>query len=113
MVIDGTVRFPPSGAPLEVAVVRITVRDVTEMDGPAPTVAEVGLPQVAVPPSGLEPPFSIDAHVDDPRRTYAVRAHADRSGSGEVETGDLVTTTTRMVDASANRPVILDLSPVD
>lgn len=111
MRLEGTVRFPP-GAPMEARSVHIAVRDITEMDGPARTVASVDLPAVAVPEGGLEVPFTIDVDVDDPRRTYAVRAHADRSGSGVVEPGDLVTTTAHLIRAEAEDKPVLDLQPV-
>lgn len=109
-------RFPPSAEPVRVAVVRVALRDVTEAGGPAPTIAEVGLPDVLVPQTGLELPFTLDVDVavDEPRRTYALRAHADRSGSGSVDVGDLVTTTTATVDLAATEPsVTLELTPVE
>lgn len=92
--------------------VHVAVRDITEMDGPARTVASVDLPAVAVPEDGLDLPFSIDVDVDVARRTYAVRAHADRSGSGVVEPGDLVTTTAHLIRSEAGDRPVLDLQPV-
>jgi len=108
------VRFPPSGEPVRVAVVRIALRDITEAGAPARTVAEVRLPEVLVPDTGLELPFAIDADIDDPRRIYALRAHADRSGSGSVDVGDLVTTTTTTIDtAGGDKGVTLRLNLVE
>lgn len=111
MRLEGTVRFPP-GEPVEAAAVHIAVRDITEMGGPARTVASVDLPPVAVSEDGLEVPFALDVDLDDPRRTYAVRAHADRSGSGSVEPGDLVTTTAHLVRPDTGDKPVLELEPV-
>lgn len=111
MRISGTVRFP-SGEPLEVEAVHVTVRDITDLDGPAPTVASLELPAARVPATGLDLPFTLDADVSDPRRMYAVRAHADRSGSGAVEPGDLVTTTAHVVRADDERRTVLEMEPV-
>lgn len=116
MWINGTLRFPPGDA-IDVAMVHITLRDITELDGPAAVVASVELPSLAVPANGLELPFALEADVGDPRRMYSVRAHADRSGTGAVEPGDLVTTTAHLVGAhlvgadKEDTPV-LELQPV-
>ncbi|HEX6596917.1 MAG TPA: hypothetical protein VF045_08275 [Acidimicrobiales bacterium] len=110
MQISGAVRFPPSSGPAEVAVVRVTVQQ--PADGPV--LAEVGLPLVSVPPEGLELPFTLDAgNVDDPGSAFTLRAHADRSGSGSVESGDLVADVTTPVDPTGEEPVVLELAPVD
>ena len=96
------------------AVVRVALRDVTEAGGPAETVAEVGMPDVLVPATGLELPFTLEVDIDDRRRMYALRAHADRSGSGSVDVGDLVTTTTTTVDPGGDEAsVTLDLALVE
>lgn len=110
MQISGTLRFPPPGEPLIVARVSITVRDVTELDGPARTLARLDLPAVHVPATGLDLPFTVDVELPDPARTYALRAHADIDGSGSVNAGDLVTTTTHVVRARS-LPMVLPLEP--
>lgn len=109
--ISGTLRFPPREEPLTVARVHITVRDVSELDGPARTVAQLDLPGVQIPAAGLELPFTMHADLPDPARTYALRAHADADGSGAVKPGDLVTTSVHVVGPSA-RPTVLPLEPV-
>lgn len=110
MQIAGTVRFPPSSGPAEIAVVRVTVHE----RGDGPVLAEVGLPLVSVPEEGLELPFNLD--VDDMAATspaFGLRAHADRSGSGTVESGDLVADVTTRVDPAGEEPVVLELAPVE
>jgi hypothetical protein len=107
--IAGTVWFPPSSGPAEIAVVRITVH---QHPG-GPVLAEAGLPDVSVPPEGLELPFSLDEVDADPAGTVVVHAHADRSGSGRVETGDLVAEMAVPVDQGDGGPAVLELSLVE
>jgi putative lipoprotein len=111
MRITGALRFPPSNEPLRVARVEVTVRDITELDGPAPTVARVELPGLEVPREGSNVPVAIEAELDS-NRTYAIRAHADVSGSGVVEVGDLVTTEAHVVRPAGDRTLVLPLHPV-
>ena len=92
--VTGTLRLPPG--PYRVERVRVSVRDVTELDGPAETVAERELPGIEVPAAGADLPFELDADLD-PRRTYAVRAHASRGGAASVEVGDYVSTSRHVV----------------
>ena len=78
MRISGTLRFPPGDGPLETKRVHVSVRDITEFDAPAATLAELDLPDVHVPETGLDLPFEVDADLPDPARTYALRVYADR-----------------------------------
>lgn len=110
MQIAGAVRFPPSSGPAEVAVVRVTAHE--SVGGPV--VAEVGLPLVSVPAGGLELPFTLDTgDVGAVGAAFTLRAHADRSGSGSVEPGDLVADVTTPVDPTGEEPVVLELTAVD
>ena len=111
MRVTGIVRLPASDAPYRVDGVRVSVRDVTELDGPAPTVAESELPGLEVPGTGADLPFELDAALD-PRRTYAVRAHATRGGSQEVEVGDFVSTTAHLVAPDQQSRLVVPLDPV-
>ena len=113
MQIRGMVRFPP-GTPGEVESTRVLVQDITGFDGPATTVGSVELPRTEVPVTGMEVPFvvEVDSDLGDARRMYAVRAHADRTGSGEVEPGDLVTTTAYLVRGEDEEWPVLELQPV-
>lgn len=111
MRISGTLRFPPGGQ-IKVTAVRVTVHDITEFDGPASTVASLDLPSTAVPATGLDLPFTLDVDVSDPRRMYSVRAHADRSGSGVVEPGDLVTTTAHVLRPEGQGRPVLELQSI-
>jgi hypothetical protein len=107
--VTGIVRLPASDAPYRVDGVRVSVRDVTEHDGPALTVAEYELPGLEVPAAGADLPFELDATLD-PRRDYAVRAHATRGGSQEVEVGDFVSTSRHRV--APDQRLVVPLDPV-
>jgi hypothetical protein len=111
MRVSGILRLPASDSPYRVERVRVSVRDVTELDGPAPTVAERELPGIEVPATGTDVPFDLDAELD-PRRTYAVRAHASRGHSPEVETGDYVSTTAHLVGPDARSGLVVPLDSV-
>jgi hypothetical protein len=89
----------------------VSVRDLTEVGGPAETVAERELPGIEVPASGTDLPFELDAELD-PGRTYAVRAHAGRGDSRSVEAGDLVSTTAHVVGPSYQSGLVVPLQVV-
>lgn len=112
MRIVGTLRFPAADTAVELGTVRISVRDISEADAPARTIAEVVLPNVRVPADGLDLPFTVEADLADSGRTYVVRAHADRDGSGVVAVGDLVTTAAHRVRLADASPLVIDLHPV-
>jgi putative lipoprotein len=109
VIVAGALRMPPSGGMYER--VRVSVRDVTEFDGPARTVALQELSRVVVPDAGLELPFTLDAELE-PGHRYVIRAHADRNGTGAVETGDLVSTTAHEVGPAGRTGVVVTLQPV-
>lgn len=101
-------RLPPGDDPYRVERIRVSVRDVTELGGPAETIAERELPGMEVPAAGAAVPFELDADLD-PRRTYAVRAHASRGGSAGVEVGDYVSTSTHIVGPSYQQDLVVPL----
>lgn len=111
MRISGVLRLPPGDRPCDISRVRVTVRDVTDADVAPPTVAQLDLPDVHLPATGLELPFELDAGIDE-RRSYALRAHADKQGSGSVATGDLVSMTNHPVGPAQPEPVVVSLQPV-
>lgn len=109
-IVAGVLRMPPGGGTYHR--VRVSVRDVTQFDAPAQTVAVEDLPRVVVPDTGLELPFTLDADLQ-PGHTYVVRAHADRSGTGSVESGDLVSMTAHEIGPAGRTGVVVPLHPVD
>lgn len=95
--------------------VRVALLDTTEADALHDTVAEaVGV----VGPDGdiLEADLDIPDGALDDRRRYSWWAHVDRSGSGDIGTGDLIVTQNIPVAAdavaSAGPPVVLPLTRV-
>lgn len=111
MRISGVLRLPPGDRPHHITRVRVSVRDVTEFDAPARTVAQRDLPDVYLPATGLELPFELDADLDE-HRSYTLRAHADMQGSGSVEAGDLVSMTNHAVWPVQADPLVISLQPV-
>ena len=98
MIISGVVEFPP-GVSLTVRALRISIRTVAPADAPDDELAAAVLPDIVVHPSGTVVPFTVS--VDVPAGTdVAVRAHADVTGTGRVEVGDLVSTARHLYPAS-------------
>lgn len=89
---------PPVGSTVEAAEVVAQVEDVSRADAPSVVVAEERLQGVKVEP-GAVIPFEIEvpAELVDPNSSYSVRVHVDVTGTGEVEVGDLVSTTSNPV----------------
>jgi uncharacterized lipoprotein YbaY len=111
MHVNGVLRLPPVDEPITVGRVRVSVRDVTEADAPAPVVSEVEFTGVEILTTGTEIPFELDVDLD-PRRSYAVRAHADRNSSGQVEPGDFVSTTAHIVGPTRAAGLVVPLQRV-
>jgi putative lipoprotein len=89
--VRGQVRFRDAvAAP---ATVHVRLEDVSRADAASTLVAELTLPLATSLPAGAELPFAIIAPHIDERARYAVRVHVDVSGTGEVEVGDLLSTT--------------------
>jgi putative lipoprotein len=109
--VTGILRLPPGDRSYGFTRVLLSVRDVTELDGPAPTVATIELPRVDVPDVGADLPFAFEVELD-PHRTYVVRVHADRNGSGAVEPGDFVSTTAHAITPAMPPSLVVPLQPV-
>lgn len=70
----------------------LMIEDVSRADAAAETVGRADLPVNGPLPAGTVLPFEIAVRDVDPGARYSVRAHLDRSGSGEIESGDLIST---------------------
>jgi putative lipoprotein len=92
-VVRGEVTLPAEAEPVEAAEVVIQVEDVSRADAPSVVVAEQRLHGVSLRP-GETLPFAVEVPGDrvDPQSHYSVRIHVDVSGSGDVESGDFVST---------------------
>lgn len=93
--IKGEIILPDTGIPPGPAEVIVSVEDVSRADAPSEIIGEQRQKAVALRP-GARLPFAVEvpSELVDERHSYSVRAHIDRSGSGEVEVGDLVSTET-------------------
>ena len=93
-IVQGEIDLPSDvpGGPADVVV---EVEDISRSDAPSQVVAAQRLRRSHLQPGGVLP-FKVEVPADrvDERRLYSVRVHVDRSGSGEVEKGDLISTQT-------------------
>jgi putative lipoprotein len=107
MVIAGTVQFPP-GPPVTVRALRISIRTIAPADAPDVELAATAIGDIVVPASGTAVPFTVSIEV--PAGTQvAVRAHADVTGTGRVQVGDLVSTARHVFPAPH---LVVPLEPV-
>lgn len=90
--VRGEVAIPPEARGERAACILVQIEDVSRMDAPSVVVGEQRLEDVTL--ESAEIPFEIEvpAGLIDERGMYSVRVHVDVSGSGEVESGDLITT---------------------
>ena len=93
--ISGEVVLPGGDLPAEAAAVVVRVEDISRADAPSTVVGEQRIDHADL--AGRRAiPFTIEVPADlvDERALYSVQAHVDLSGSGEVETGDFISTRT-------------------
>jgi uncharacterized lipoprotein YbaY len=92
-VVDGEIRLPDDAGAFHGATVRVTLVDVTRADAPSRTVTEETIRDVTHGggPGGVVP-FRLQVQSVDARARYAVRAHVDVDGNGQVSRGDYIST---------------------
>lgn len=88
MELHGEIHFPDVVSPVEDATLHVRLLDVSRADAAAETVAADSVEHVSVTTSGRRIPFAIVVDDLDERHAYAIEAHLDIDGSGEVERGD-------------------------
>ena len=92
-VVRGEVSIPADAEPVDKANVVVQVEDVSRADAPSIVVGEQRQQAVQLDSGGVIPFWvEIPAELIDPVASYSIRVHIDRSGSGTVDVGDLVTT---------------------
>lgn len=92
-IVEGEIVLPDAELPDEAAELIVQVEDVSRADAPSTVVGEQRVRDVRLAPGGrLRFHVEVPASRVDPRLNYSLRAHVDVSGSGEVESGDLLTT---------------------
>jgi putative lipoprotein len=90
-VVRGRIRWPSDTPTLEGATVTVRVEDVSRADASSMVVGEQVLRDVTT--SGTTAPeltFEVPVAEVDERAHYAVSVHVDRSGSGTITKGDLL-----------------------
>ena len=88
MLVKGVIEFPEVLQPLCGATLWVRLQEVGRADGDGQTVAEQALPGISLSTPGENLAFALVAPVLDPRGTYAIEAHLDVRGTGDVEIGD-------------------------
>ncbi|MBH0780886.1 hypothetical protein [Nocardia bovistercoris] len=98
--VRGTVILP-ADAPARTAPVLVEVRDVTSMDGPAPVVGSIVLANVPIRPGG-RCAFELFTPDMELSVSLSLRCHIDISGTGVIDTGDLLSTRSIPVDSAGD-----------
>ncbi|MGQ0678628.1 MAG: YbaY family lipoprotein [Actinomycetota bacterium] len=91
--VRGEVILPEGSPPTGVAQLIVQVEDVSRADAPSKVVGELRIARPVLR-EGKAVPFEVEVSEEqvDPSASYSVRAHVDFSGSGEIESGDLLST---------------------
>ncbi|WP_225823965.1 YbaY family lipoprotein [Streptomyces naphthomycinicus] len=89
--VTGFVHLPSDTPTGTAASLLVEVRDVSRADAPSTVVGAQVQTDVRLTPGGRVP-FSVDVPELDPSASYGLRVHVDRSGSGSLESGDLIST---------------------
>lgn len=94
-VVRGSIRLPSKMPPGIAAQIVVRVEDVSRADAPSIVIGEQRLATVSIC-GGDSVPFAIQVPAEriDDRGSYSVSAHIDLGGSGQVETGDFISTQT-------------------
>ena len=113
MLVKGVIEFPEVLQPLRGATLWIRLQDVSRADGDAQIVGEQVLRGISVSTPGEHIAFALDAPVLDPRSSYAIEAHLDIRGSGDVDVGDYRTMEHFGVDpGSSDQTLTVRVRPV-
>ncbi|MFF7776108.1 YbaY family lipoprotein [Streptomyces tanashiensis] len=89
--ITGFVSLPSDTPAGTAAALVVEVHDVSLADAPSRVVGAQVQTNVWLSPGGRVP-FHVNVPELDPSASYGLRVHIDRSGSGALESGDLINT---------------------
>ncbi|MET7271050.1 MULTISPECIES: YbaY family lipoprotein [Streptomyces] len=109
--ITGYVSLPSDTPAGTAASLLVEVRDVSLADGPSAVVGAQVQTDVSLSPGGRVP-FRVDVPQLDSSASYGLRVHIDRSGSGTLESGDLINTQVVPVRSAAAEGVEAPVSLV-
>ncbi|HYJ28954.1 MAG TPA: YbaY family lipoprotein [Allosphingosinicella sp.] len=82
----------PDAVPAGAHLLRVRIEDVSRADAAAATAGEVEIALAGPLPPGATIPFEVPVGTVDPKARYSVRVHLDCHGTGEIESGDLIST---------------------
>ncbi|MET7933333.1 hypothetical protein [Streptomyces sp. NPDC005322] len=111
-VLSGIVSLPPNAPTKQAARVVVEVRNVSRPDTPSSVVGAQVLTDVPLSPGG-HVPFSVTVPGElVPTDAYGLRVHVDVSGSGFLESGDLVSAHTDPVPTGSTAGLIAPVNTV-
>jgi uncharacterized lipoprotein YbaY len=89
--VKGKIMFEEAALPFTGATLYVRLENITSVDVASKVVAEYVKRNVALDPKiSSDVIFAIVGNLPDPRASYAVRAHIDIDGDGEVSQGDFI-----------------------
>ncbi len=89
--VEGEIKFEEEAPPFSGATMYVRLEDVSVADAPARVVAEDTRRDVSFESrAGESLKFAIEGAAPDPKGSYAVRAHIDLDGDGQVSRGDFI-----------------------
>lgn len=112
-VVSGQVVFARGGA-WAGAVVRVRVDDLSHERAMPSVVAQIDLPLHRAVNPGFAMPFRMVVPLVDAQHRYALSVHVDQSGSGQVQTGDKISSRDYAVlEHGAACEVTVEMVPVE
>jgi uncharacterized lipoprotein YbaY len=91
-ILEGDVHFDDLRIPIDHAIVRIRLEDVSRADAASEVVSEIVLNDVSLAPGGrVSVPFSMQHPALADKGRYTIAVHADVDGEGEITSGDYIT----------------------
>ncbi len=103
--VTGTVVLPANQPAGKAGLVLIEVRDVTLMDVPSKVIAEQSLGNISLEPN-TRIPFEFQISDVESNRALALRVHISMDGSGQIKSGDLLTTANYPVPTAGSVPFL-------
>jgi uncharacterized lipoprotein YbaY len=103
-ILEGVVHFDDLRVPIDHAIVRIRLEDVSRADAASEVVSEIVMNDVAlVPEERVSIPFSMQHPALGEKGRYTIAVHADVDGDGEITSGDYITMESFPVTPSESR----------
>jgi uncharacterized lipoprotein YbaY len=91
-ILEGEVHFDDLLIPIDYAIVRIRLEDVSRADAASEVVSEIVLNNVdLVPGERVYIPFSLRHPALAEKGRYSISVHADVDGDGDITSGDYIT----------------------